>query len=207
LLILFYKTLFIILKEVICTWFIFKYKNKMEKKILQDLKGENNNAFGQLYKEHFGMVNRFVKNNSGRTGDAEDVFQDTMIILVEKMRQDDFQLTASVKTYIMAIAKNIWLKRLRTSSKQVKFAYCFDNHLFEEINLAIENEKTYFDKLQNFIHKITKHCQGLIHDMFFKEKSIEQIQEEYGYSTKHNAQNQKHKCVEQIRRIKEMEEI
>lgn len=39
-------------------------------------------------------------------------------------------------------------------------------------------------------HRVTEHCQGLIHDMFFKEKSIEQIQKEYGYSTKHNAQNQ-----------------
>lgn len=38
--------------------------------------------------------------------------------------------------------------------------------------------------------------------MFFKNKPIEQIQKEYGYSTKHNAQNQKHKCVEQIRKVK-----
>jgi len=42
--------------------------------------------------------------------------------------------------------------------------------------------------------------------MFFKEKAIELIQKEYGYSTKHNAQNQKHKCVEQIRKIKAKEE-
>lgn len=42
--------------------------------------------------------------------------------------------------------------------------------------------------------------------MFFKNKPIEQIQKDYGYSTKHNAQNQKHKCVEQIRKVKEQEE-
>jgi len=41
---------------------------------------------------------------------------------------------------------------------------------------------------------------------FFNNKAIDQIQEDYGYSTRHNAHNQKHKCVEQIRKIKEKEE-
>jgi hypothetical protein len=42
--------------------------------------------------------------------------------------------------------------------------------------------------------------------MLFKNKPIEQIQKDYGYSTKHNAQNQKHKCVQQIKKIKEQED-
>ena len=178
----------------------------MTTEIIDDLKGENNNAFGQLYKEYFGMVNRFVTNNNGRTDDAEDIFQDTMIVLLEKLRQDDFQLTASIKTYIMAISKNLWLKRLRTTYRETEFTNIHDIKFYEEINLAIEQEKNYWDKLQNYMHKITDHCKGLIHDIFFKEKTIEQIQQEYGYSTKHNAQNQKHKCVEQIRKVKEEDE-
>ena len=126
----------------------------MKTEILIDLKGENNNAFGQLYKEYFGMVNRFITNNNGRTDDAEDIFQDTMMVLLGKLRQDDFQLTASIKTYIMAIAKNLWLKRLRTSHKEIEFTDSFDNKFFEDINLAIEQEKTYFDKLQNLLHQV-----------------------------------------------------
>lgn len=178
----------------------------MTTEIINDLKGENNHAFGILYKEYFGMVNRFIIYNNGRTDDAEDIFQDTMMVLLEKLRQDDFQLTASIKTYIMAISKNLWLKRLRTAYRETEFTDFHSNRFYEEINVAIENEKSYWDKLQNYIHQITEHCKGLIHDMFFKEKAIEQIQKEYGYSSKHNAQNQKHKCVEQIRKIKEKED-
>jgi RNA polymerase sigma factor (sigma-70 family) len=175
----------------------------MNNEILDDLKGENNNAFGELYKTYFGMINRFVINNNGQTNDAEDVFQDTMIVLLEKLRQDNFVLTASVKTYIMAIAKNLWLKRLRTSYKQLEYSEIYDDRFFEDINQTIEQDKTYLEKLQHYLHKITAHCKGLIHDTFFKEKTIEQIQKDYGYSTKHNAQNQKHKCMEQIRKVKE----
>lgn len=174
--------------------------------IIDDLKGENNIAFGQLYREYFGMVNRFVTNNNGRTDDAEDIFQDTMLVLVLKLRQDNFQLTASIKTYIMAIAKNLWLKRLRETNRETEFTELHDSKFLEEINLAIEHERTHWDKLHNYIHQISEHCKGLIFDIFFKEKTIDQIQKEYGYSTKHNAQNQKHKCVEQIRKVKEEDE-
>ena len=174
--------------------------------IIIDLKGESNQAFGALYKNYFGLVSRFITNNNGTNHDAEDIFQDTMIALVAKLRQDDFVLEASVKTYIMAIAKNLWFKKLRAANRETEFTDIHDNKFYEEISLAIEQEKTYWDKLQNYIHQITEHCKGLIHDMFFKNKPIEQIQKDYGYSTKHNAQNQKHKCVEQIRKVKEQEE-
>ncbi len=176
----------------------------MKSEILLDLKGENNRAFGQLYKEYFGMVNRYIVNNNGQNEDALDIFQDTMLVLVEKLRNDEFQLTASIKTYIMAIAKNLWLKRLRNKAKNYQLSE--NNQLFDEINFAIEQEKTFWDKLQNYMHHISDHCKGLIHKMFFRNNTIEQIQKEYGYSTKHNAQNQKHKCVEQIRKVRDTEE-
>lgn len=174
----------------------------MKTEIIDDLKEENNNAFGQLYKAYFVMVSRFVTNNNGRNDDAEDIFQDTMIVFLGKLRQDDFLLTASIKTYIMAISKNLWLKRLRNANRETELSDIYDNKFYEEINDAIEQEKNYRDKLQNYMHKISNHCQGLIHDIFFKEKAIEKIQQKYGYTTKHNAQNQKHKCIEQIKKVK-----
>ncbi|MFL9832818.1 RNA polymerase sigma factor [Chryseobacterium terrae] len=172
--------------------------------IIEDLRGENNQAFGELYKEYFEMVNRFVIQNSGCKDDSEDIFQDTMIILLEKLQHDDFQLTASLKTYVMAIAKNLWLKKLKSFKLETPFTNLYDDQFNEEINDAIENQRSYIDILQHYIHKITKHCQGLIHDMFFKEKSIEEIQKKYKYNNKHTAQNQKHKCVEQIRKVKSL---
>ena len=174
--------------------------------IIIDLKGENNQAFGTLYKNYFALVSRFVTTNNGTNHDAEDIFQDTMMALVAKLRNDDFVLEASVKTYIMAIAKNLWFKKLRDNKRETEFTDTHDNKFYEEISLAIEEEKSYWDKLQNYIHKISAHCKGLIHNMFFKNKPIEQIRQDYGYSTIHNAQNQKHKCVEQIRKVKEQEE-
>lgn len=174
--------------------------------IIVDLREESNFAFGELYKNYYKSISHFVLNNNGSISDAEDIFQDTMLVLVQKLRQDDFQLSASIKTYIMAIAKHLWLNKLRTSYRETELTDLHDHKFYEEIALSIEQEKTYWDKLQFYMTKITDHCSRLMHDMFFKNKPIEQIQKEHGYSSKHNAQNQKHKCVEQIRKVKEQEE-
>jgi len=172
---------------------------------LTDLKNENNFAFGKMYKDNFQKISKFVQINSGSIPDAEDLFQDAMLVLVEKLQQDNFKLTASINTYVYAICKNIWYKKLRDRNFQLSIDDVQNRDFQLSISNAIENEKSYLEKLKGYLTKITDHCNRLIHDIFFKEKAIEQIQQEYGYSNKHNAQNQKHKCVEQIRRVKEQQ--
>ena len=174
--------------------------------VLEDLKTEINFAFGKLYKDNFYKISNFVKNNSGNNGNAEDLFQDAMLVLLEKLRKDQFQLTASINTYLYAICKNLWFKKLRDRRYELSMDEMQTTVFLNSIDESIENEKSYLEKLKGYLLKITTHCNRLIHDIFFKDKAIDQIQQEYGYSTKHNAQNQKHKCVEQIRKVKEQED-
>ncbi len=178
----------------------------MKDSLLDDLKGENNFAFGALYQKYFDSVKYFVLKNNGSTADAADVFQDTMLVLIEKMRKDNFVLTASIKTYIVAISKNIWYKKLRNAGREIAFEQMHESNFFEEINLDIEREKTYADRMKGYMLKITEHCSRLINDIFYKGKELQEIQAQYGYTSRHNAVNQKHKCISQIRKIKEQEE-
>lgn len=76
-------------------------------------------AFSHIYTDHFQMVKKFVLINNGNISDAEDLYQDTMIILSRKLEDDDFKLTAKLSTYIMAIAKNLWYKKLRDSRRSL----------------------------------------------------------------------------------------
>ncbi len=173
--------------------------------ILTDLKAENNFAYEKLYQDNFIKISKFVQNNSGNQADADDLFQDAMLVLIEKLRQDNFQLTASIDTYVYAICKNLWFKKLRDKKVILSVAEIQSFGFLNAINDSIENEKTYLEKLKGYVLNISNHCNRLINDIFFKEKAIAQIQKEYGYSSRHNAQNQKHKCVEQIRKVKEKE--
>lgn len=171
--------------------------------ILETLKTDKENSFKLIYEKYYGLIEYHVLRNSGDSDDAKDLFQDVMIVLVQKLERDDFVLSAKLKTYIMAIAKNLWLKKLRDSGKNVSWNYKHENNLFEEMQSSIERETTYTDRLQQLFHKMTDHCHKLLDDIYYKMKSILDIQKDYGYSSKHNAQNQKHKCVQQLRQLKD----
>ena len=170
---------------------------------IKDFKCNSNEAFGILYSSYFLFTKQFVLNNKGSGEDAEDIFQDALIVLYEKLYADNFQVYTCLENYVSGIAKNLWLKKLRKqfNTEEISENYYAKNSA--EIDLAIENERNYIDKLADYIGRVSSHCQNLIEDIFMKNKSIEEIQSKYNYSTKKNAQNQKYKCVEQIRKIKE----
>lgn len=182
--------------------------NEISEQMIANLRNGNRASYETLYKENFASVEKFITKNSGTIDDAKDIFQDTLFVLIEKLRADNFELTASLKTYIIAISKNLWFKKLRYQSyyRQTEFSEALSNKFNSEISLSINDEKSYWEKLQTYLSKITAHCNHLLQSMFFENKNIEAIQKEYCYSSRHNAQNQKHKCIEQVRKVKEADQ-
>src|SRR5688572_4115841 len=126
--------------------------------LLDKLRTEDNSSFGLLYKFYFPSVASYIKQNLGSNEDAEDVFQEAITVLLQKVRQSDFVLTSSLKTYLYAIAKNLWLKRLRDSKIRIVgneislTTYCIEP--FE-----IEPEKLKEERIVDWLLKITRNCQ------------------------------------------------
>jgi len=159
-------------------------------------------SFNQLYQDNFYKIYKFVKNNRGKKDDSEDLFQDALLVLMEKLQDDNFKLTASINTYVYAICKNIWFKKSRNKSCQLTIVEINAPSFQESITISIESEMSYLEKLKTYLTKITDRCNKLITDIFFNRKPIETIQSEYNYTSRHNVQNQQHKCIKQIKRIK-----
>jgi len=178
-------------------------KRKTNALAIDDFKQNSNIAFGILYQKYFIYTKKFVLNNSGNIEDAEDIFQDALIILYEKLHADNFVAYTCLANYVSGISKNLWLKKLnnRQFLNDIPDNYYLKNQ--EEIDLAIESERDHWDKLNDYMNSISHHCKNLISDIFMKNKNIDEIQSKYQYSSRHNAQNQKYKCIEQIRKIKD----
>ena len=58
--------------------------------ILNRLKSEEGASFELLYEFYFPSIAAYIKLNSGNYEDAEDIFQETIIVLLHKVRQPDF---------------------------------------------------------------------------------------------------------------------
>lgn len=172
-----------------------------DSQILSDLKKRDTAAYDLLYTFYYPTIERFVKRNSGTSDDAKDIFQETIIVLLDKVPKEDFILTSSIKTYIFAVASNIWLKRLRDAKKLTKLEEGFD---LEDLSFSAweqkEESKIKHNTIQRVFNKITRHCFHFLAKTFLSGASREKLIEEMGYRNSHTFDNQKYKCLEQARK-------
>src|SRR5436190_2163997 len=85
--------------------------------IVQRLLNGDQGALIEIYKDCFAMVKNYVIKNNGAQEDAEDLLQDALVVLWQNVRKPEFELTSKPSTYIMAIVKNMWLKKLSKNSR------------------------------------------------------------------------------------------
>lgn len=74
-------------------------------------------AFVQIYERHRSAIFRFSYRVSGTVEIAEDITHDCFLSLIKK--PENFKATrASLRTYLLSAARNLWLKQLRTSGRE-----------------------------------------------------------------------------------------
>lgn len=180
--------------------------NISDKSLLDRLKNEDNTSFKILYKFYFPSIATHITNNYGNTEDAEDIFQESIIVLLQKVRQTDFVLTSSLKTYLFAISKNLWLKRLRDN----KFLPVADFEKYkqetETFFVEIQPEKTKEEKLDSWLSKITAYCQRILKAIFFYNEPMGSLMKKFSWKNRHTAANQQYKCIQQVKKQKDKEQ-
>jgi RNA polymerase sigma factor (sigma-70 family) len=184
--------------------------------LLPRLQAREDAAFAVLYRFYYPPIERFVRQNSGTAADAADVFQETLLVLLDRVPTEDFQLTSSLKTYLFAIASNIWLKRLRTSRRlvraelgQVDTPTPTENPVTLRIDVAeVSASDTAAETehrswlIEKALSRVTAGCYKLLRVLFFfaPDKADAVAWKLLGYKNAHSLDNQKYKCLEQARR-------
>ena len=68
-------------------------------------------SFDQIYQSYFDPVYRYALSLSGNPLDAEEITQETFFKAMRSL--DQFQGKSSLKSWLCAIAKNLWLSEQR----------------------------------------------------------------------------------------------
>ena len=157
-------------------------------------------AFRYLYRQYFGLVESMVLKNSGQANDVADLFQDTLIVFFNKVKQADFQLTSTLKTYLFAISRNLWLMKLKKSKREVQLDDGFMELPAEESvfqTLEMTEQKTLIRQL---IAQLGEECQKILELYYFRKMRMAQIRLSLHLSSEQVAKNKKSKCLKQVRK-------
>jgi RNA polymerase sigma factor (sigma-70 family) len=170
--------------------------------ILQMIKkGKSEDAFLKLYK-HFPMIRKLIKSKGGEKEDAEDIFQEALIILFRKVNETDFKLTAKLSTYLFSICKYLWKDQM---IKRGKFNYSeYDAEIdkeeeenFQQIHLT----ESKFLLAEKIINQLGDRCKEVLTLFYSETMKLKDIASKMGYSSENSAKNQKYKCLEMARNM------
>jgi len=74
-------------------------------------------AFNELYERHRSAIFRFSFRLAGSVEAAEDITHDCFLSLIRKP-ENFLPDRASLRTYLLSAARNLWLKQLRTFGRE-----------------------------------------------------------------------------------------
>lgn len=161
--------------------------------------GRHSKALDKLYKIYPAVI-KYVKESGGGLADTEDIFQDALVIFIEKVSNPDFVLSSSISTYVFGICKNLSREKRRMRQKEVvKVAEGKDEDT-KTIDDFLEEERK-FQALDKILIKTGKKCLELLKMFYYDRFSMKVIASRLGFKSETSAKTQKYKCLEKARSL------
>ncbi len=152
----------------------------------------------RLYR-YLPKVESLIRSQGGTKRDAQDVFQEALIVLVQKAQQPTFALTSTIDTYLYGACHLLWRNELRKRGKQPLTD--IDDHAhphLADLEDTWERESR-FRQAEAALRQLGKRCQELLVLFYYRSLNMKTIAAQMGFSSENVAKNQKYKCLEQAK--------
>ncbi len=172
--------------------------------IVEQLRTGNQQAIRSLYQISFPECASFIKKNNGTNNDAEDCFQEALVVLYRKVSDSNFQLTSNIKTFLYGITRNLWLNELRKRSKS-GLKLVMDEQSDREYILTADDqveqkqeEEVKHKLIAQAIQRMQGNCKDVLINFYFKKMSLREIAAKMGF-TEQYAKKRRYKCMESLK--------
>lgn len=175
---------------------------RSSEEILQGLKSRDRHVIKYIYRGNYSSIQKMVQRNSGKDIDAKDIFQDAMLIIYNKVIQDNLQLSSSFDTYLYAVCKNLWFQRLK---KRKRMNTCqgpsyIENYPAPVSTEDVDNRSEMFQILYRNFYKLDKKSQQVL-NLYINGTPHKETAELLGYSSEKYVKTKKFISKERLRNL------
>ena len=186
---------------------------------LVELIQENQDYLGEVYKRCKSYCIQFMRkmtNGSKSDYELDDVFHDAILVLYEKIVAGNFELTASLQTYLNSVCRFQLLNKL---GKEKGYSD-YDEHIgkdddednpmsykstitdtLDEIEDPKESQFTAIERALIVMKEAGGHCYELLTLFWYHKKSMTELTQHFGYSNSDNTKNQKGRCQKRLEKM------
>ncbi len=155
-----------------------------------------------IYDTYLPKIEAIIGNMGGSKDEAWEVFQESLIVIMNKAQSPDFQLNSSFYTFLVSICKFKWFNESKKKYKKnvtiESIGTLKDEADIEESIHKLERFRLYKDKMA----ELEPECRELF-ELFFNKVPLKEIAIRLGLKSENAAKQKKYKCQKKlIERIK-----
>lgn len=149
----------------------------------------------QLYR-HWPIVRRALKEKGCTVRDAEDIFQEALLIFCRKMEDASFKLEVEPIFFVRQTCIFLWYNQARKEQKTPMFELTSDVPQLDEDWMEKEER---ISKIEHVIEKLGEQCRSILTLFYGKKWSMEEIAKKVGLRNEKVVKAQKYRCIQKVK--------
>lgn len=165
--------------------------------------GNPEDLLKQLYADNYPWLENYVRQNSGNSADAEDIFQESIAAAWINLKEDRFKGNkAQFYAYLRQICRYKWINQIRSADRS-KVIYS-DALLDKEVGVngheVLKEQLQQSGLLQECFARLGARCKQVLRLFYYKRKSLGEIAADTG-NTEESIKTIKYRCMMQLRKL------
>lgn len=180
------------------------YKMDLAQEFMQP---DINRPVRYLYEHYFEDAATEIKLRGGSDDDAADMFQEAVLILIEKIKTGKFRQESSIKTFLVGIARNLWLFEKRTrerrSSREMHYTISEGSDINTE-DLDIGERifsKSNTDVIQTLFNQVGEVCSKILIGFYYENSSMKNLLQRFHFDNEQVLRNRKSRCMKKLKKL------
>jgi RNA polymerase sigma factor (sigma-70 family) len=165
-----------------------------EKEFVNRIKSNDRTVLGELFVRYKKLVFSYVQSQGGDAADAEDMLQEAIIVLWQKVCSGNFELTSKLGTYVLAVAKNKWMAEMRKRRRIVNTELPGDRPDGKPSSLEGIIEKEEFGTVHRALDTLGSPCKEVLMLFYFEERNLKDIARILGFANTDVVKSKKYQC-------------
>ncbi len=166
--------------------------------IIEGIRQNDVKILTYVYNTFYPQIKFLIINNSGSEDDAQDIFQEAIVVIYRKLTQNQLKISCTFKTYLYSVCRLLWLKQLEKTKNKKEISIERNDYIeiadtTEDFGDKAERNKLY----QEYLIKLSKDCRKVL-EMSFDKVPYKKIAVIMGYKSDKYAKKRKYQCKEQL---------
>lgn len=153
----------------------------------------HNNNYEFLYQEIYPKIEKFILGNNGNKQEAEDVFQESIIKIFYKIKNNQIFNKKSISGLIFIISKNIWFNKIKRERKKIEL---LDIDEYELPNIELNQNE---DKIDKILSNMDSCCRQVLFYAIFDKLTMEEISNKMNFKSKDVTKTKNYKCKKKLK--------